>query len=71
MVTPTMMPDVEKLLYSRKEAAYALGISMRSIDYMIAEKKLCVRRFRGRVLIPVTEVRKASRADYKPKERRD
>jgi len=65
-----MMADVQKLLYSRREAAYALGISTRSVDYMIAEKKLRVRRLGGRVLIPVSEVRKASMTDYKPLDRR-
>jgi excisionase family DNA binding protein len=66
VVTTTMMPDVVKLLYSRQEAAYALGISVRSVDYLIANKKLLVRRLGGRVLIPVSEVRRASRCDFKP-----
>jgi hypothetical protein len=70
MVTITMRPDVAKLLYSRQETAYALGISVRSVDYMIADKKLLVRRFRGRVLIPVSEVRRVSRRDFKPLDRR-
>lgn len=69
-VITSIVPDVPKLLYSRHEAAYALGISTRSIDYMIANKKLLVRRIGGRVLIPVSQVRKASRADYKPIDRR-
>jgi excisionase family DNA binding protein len=69
VVTTTMMPDVEKLLYSKREAAYALGISIRSVDYMIADKKLLVRRLGGRVLIPASEVRKASRRDFKPRDR--
>jgi excisionase family DNA binding protein len=69
VVTTTMRPDVAKLLYSRQEAAYALGISTRSVDYMIANKKLLVRRIGGRVLIPVSEVRRASRRDFKLRDR--
>jgi excisionase family DNA binding protein len=65
-----MRPDVAKLLYSRHEAAYALGVSVRSVDYLIANKKLLVRRLGGRVLIPVSEVRRASRRDFKPLDRR-
>jgi excisionase family DNA binding protein len=59
------MPNVEKLLYSRKEAAFALGISLSTVDQMIREKKLRVRRVNGRVLVPVIEVRRASRVDYR------
>jgi excisionase family DNA binding protein len=70
VVTTTLMPDIAKLLYSRQEAAYALGISVRSVDYLIANKKLLVRRLGGRVLIPVSEVRRASRRDFKPLDRR-
>jgi hypothetical protein len=69
VVTTTMTADGEKLLYSRQEAAYALGISVRSIDYMIANKLLLVRRLGGRVLIPAPEVRRASRRDFKLRDR--
>ena len=57
-------PNVEKLLYSRKEAAYALGVSLRTIDYMIANKRLAFRKFGGKILIPVNEVRRVSRMDH-------
>jgi hypothetical protein len=42
----------EKLLYSRKEAAHALGISIRSLDYLIAGKCLQTRRIGKKVLVP-------------------
>ena len=42
---------IEKFLYSRKEAAYALGISVRSLDYLIAGKQLDTRRIGKKVLV--------------------
>lgn len=41
-----------RLLYNRKEAAYQLSVSVRTIDYLIANKKLDTRRIGNRVLIP-------------------
>ena len=41
----------EKFLYSRKEAAHSLGISVRSLDYLIAAKQLDTRRIGKKVLI--------------------
>jgi excisionase family DNA binding protein len=49
--------NVEKLLYSRNEAAYALGISSRSIDRMIAGQVLPTRRLGSRVVIPASAVK--------------
>jgi len=42
---------IEKFLYARKEAAYALGISVRSLDYLIAAKQLDTRRIGKKVLV--------------------
>jgi len=36
--------QIEKLLYSREDAAAALSISIRSVDYLIAEGKVTTRR---------------------------
>lgn len=44
--------QTERLLYPRKDAAFALGISVRSLDYLIADKKLETRRLGKKVLIP-------------------
>lgn len=41
----------EKFLYARKEAAHALGISVRSLDYLIAGKQLDTRRIGKKVLV--------------------
>jgi excisionase family DNA binding protein len=42
---------VVKLLYSRKEAAYALGISIRALDYLLSRRSIKTRRIGARVLI--------------------
>jgi excisionase family DNA binding protein len=39
-------------LYSRKEAARLLSISVRSLDYLIAAKEIDTRRIGKKVLIP-------------------
>jgi excisionase family DNA binding protein len=41
----------EKFLYTRKEAAHSLGISVRSLDYLIAAKQLDTRRIGKKVLL--------------------
>ena len=40
-----------RLLYSRKEAARQLSISVRSLDYIIAAKSLDTRRIGRKVLV--------------------
>ena len=41
-----------RLLYDRKEAVRQLSISVRSLDYLIAARKLETRRIGKKVLIP-------------------
>lgn len=55
---------VTKLLYGREDAAYALSISVRMLDYMIAKKEIKVRRIGGKVLIPVAELKRFAAADH-------
>lgn len=58
-------PDrVEKLLYSKTEAAFALGVSKRSIEYLISGRKLDTRRIGSRVLIPAESLRRFARANH-------
>jgi len=58
-------PAVPKLLYSRKESAYALSISTRSLDGIIAAGELKIRRFGPRrILIPVEELARYARRDH-------
>jgi excisionase family DNA binding protein len=54
----------EKLLLSREEAAALLSISQRSLDYLIANKSISVRRIGSRVLIPVKDLQRFARADH-------
>jgi len=57
------VPLEEKLLVSRKVAAEMLAISIRKVDYMIADGRLLTRRIDSRVLIPIDEIRKLARSD--------
>lgn len=50
-------PKVEKLLYSKNDAAYALSISVRSIDRMIAGRVLPTRRLGSRIVIPAAAIK--------------
>lgn len=54
----------DKLLLSRQEAAVLLSISQRSLDYLIANKILSVRRIGSRVLIPTKDLRRFACADH-------
>ena len=56
-----------RLLYDRKEAARQLSISVRSLDYLIGQKKLSIRRLGKKVMVPHSElVRFASVNHYEP-----
>lgn len=55
-----------RLLYSRKEAAHQLSISARSLDYLIAGRKIITRRIGSRILIPHGElIRLSETADLR------
>lgn len=56
--------SVEKLLYSRRDTAEALSLSIRSIDYLITTGRLPVRRVGGKILIPASAVRRFAREDH-------
>ena len=47
----TQTPKPERLLYDKREAAAMLSVSVRTIDYLIADKELPCIRIRGRVLL--------------------
>jgi len=48
-LTPSQVP---KLLYSRKDAAFAISISIRSLDMLLAAGKIAVRKIGKRIMIP-------------------
>ena len=52
-----------RLLYSRVEAAYQWSLSVRAVDYMIAQGKVRTRKIGGRILIPHPELLRIARAD--------
>jgi hypothetical protein len=56
--------SVEKLLYSRRDTAEALSLSIRSIDYLITTGRLTARRVGGKILIPASVVRRFAREDH-------
>jgi hypothetical protein len=56
--------EVTKLLYSRRDAAFALSISVRSLDYLIGNKKLSTRKLGKKIMIPHGELVKFARADH-------
>jgi hypothetical protein len=56
--------SVEKLLYSRRDTAEALSLSIRSIDYLITTGRLSARRVGGKILIPASAVRRFAREDH-------
>ena len=53
-----------KLLVSRRETAAMLSISIRGVDYMIADGRLSTRRIANRVLIPTEEIRKFAQSNH-------
>jgi excisionase family DNA binding protein len=57
-------PTIEKLLYDRKSAAYVLSVSLRALDYLIANKQIKVRRIGGKVLIHANELKRFAASDH-------
>jgi excisionase family DNA binding protein len=58
-------PLASKLQFSREEAAQMLSISERTLDRLIAEKELLVRRIGRRVLVPKDALMSFIRRDHK------
>lgn len=55
---------VEKLLYSRRDAAEALSLSVRSVDYLITTGRLNCKKVGGKILIPAGALRRFAREDH-------
>jgi len=55
---------MDKLLYDRREAARLLSLSLRTLDHLIAEHQLIVRRVGRRVLVPHGSLEKFVRAHH-------
>jgi excisionase family DNA binding protein len=54
---------MERILYSQKEAAALLSISLSTLEQLIARKEIVVRRVGRRVLVPRTELERLARRD--------
>lgn len=59
-----MADSVEKLLYSRRDTAEVLSLSIRSVDYLITSGRLSVRGVGGKILIPATAVKRFATEDH-------
>jgi excisionase family DNA binding protein len=56
--------NTSRLLYSRREAAQLLSLSLRTIDQLISEHKLMIRKVGKRVLVRADSLAKYA-GDYK------
>lgn len=59
-----MQPTTERLLYPRKDAAYQLGVSVRTLDYLIARKELETRRIGKKVLVTRKSLTRFANANH-------
>jgi hypothetical protein len=57
-------PTPQKFLYTRDEAGWAIGVSVRSIDYLIENKQLATRRLGKKIMIEARELARFSRQDH-------
>jgi len=58
------MTITDKLLYTKREAAQLLSISLRSLDYLIVSQQLATRRIGRRVLVHRDSVEQFARTDH-------
>jgi excisionase family DNA binding protein len=58
-------PRLNKLMYSKSEAAELLSLSVRTVEYLIANKELTARRIGKRVLVGYQSLLQFIRRDHK------
>jgi excisionase family DNA binding protein len=56
--------QTEPILVPRREAARLLGVSTRTVDYLLAKKELTARRVGRRVLISYKQIQSFGRRDH-------
>ena len=61
---PPPAEGIQPLNYGRVDTAKLLGVSVRTIDTLLATKQLRARRILGRVVIPLTEIKRFNRGDH-------
>jgi excisionase family DNA binding protein len=62
------VPTFQKILFSKREAAQVLSLSLRTIDNLIAADELATCRVGRRVLIPRTELERFIQRDHPTRE---
>ncbi len=58
------MSESNKILYTKREAAHLLSISLRSLDYLIFSQQLPARRIGRRVLLHRDSIEQFARRDH-------
>jgi excisionase family DNA binding protein len=58
------MEITEKVLYTKREAAQLLSISLRSLDYLIFSQQLPARRIGRRVLVHRDSIERFAKRDH-------
>lgn len=58
------MAAADKVLYTKREAAHLLSISLRSLDYLIVSHQLPTRRIGRRVLVHRESIEQFARMDH-------
>ena len=58
------MQPTQKVLYTKREAAQLLSISLRSLDYLIFSQQLPARRIGRRVLVHRDSIEQFARRDH-------
>jgi len=58
------MEITEKVLYTKREAAQQLSISLRSLDYLIFSQQLPTRRIGRRVLVHRDSIERFAKRDH-------
>ncbi len=56
--------SIQPLLISKKQAADALGVCLRTVEYLIAAKRLPMRKLGRRTLIPYRALIEFARHDH-------
>lgn len=58
------VPQPAKLLYTKRQAAHLLSLSLRTIDNLISRKQLSVVRIGGRVMIRAIDLQHFVKVDH-------
>ncbi len=56
---------LQRLLYTKKETCGSLGISARSLDYLIQQNVIAPIRFGRRVMVKVSDVQKLAQKGFR------